>query len=118
MTSDEIEDEQQYIGPTSTEYNPKDYDSNKNTDNNSTINYSSGDNECIIIVGQFGVRSNANKFENQVEADGYDTFSGKNSKRGLNMVGVKFSYDSESEKEDMLRKLQNEYDNAAWIYKE
>ena len=120
LTSDEIseENEDQYIGPTSDNDDSADYSTVSNDDDNSTSNYSSGDNECIIIVGQFGVRGNARKFENQLEADGYDTYSGKNSTKGWNMVGVKFNYDSQSEKQDMLRKLQREYDDAAWIYKD
>lgn len=112
LTSDEIaleeDDDSQYVGPTSSD----------DDSDNSSATYSSGDNECIVIVGQFGVRSNARKFEKEVEADGYDTYSGKNATKGWNMVGIKFNYDSQSEKQDMLRKLQREYDDAAWIYKD
>jgi len=121
LTSDEISedaDAEQYVGPTSGDDNSENNDSNNNDDDNSSTSYSSGNNECIIIVGQFGVRTNARRFRKQVESDGYDTFSGKNSEKGWSMVGVKFNYDSNSEKQDMLRKLQREYDDAAWIYKD
>ena len=113
LTSDGIpleEEDNQYVGPTSGSDDSEEY--------SSINNYSSGDNECIIIVGQFSVRANAKKFKKQIEADGYETYSGKNADKGWSMVGVKFNYDSASEKEDMLDQLQREYTNAAWIYKD
>ena len=117
LTSDEIpveEEESQYIGPTSGSDDSEEY----STISNTNTAYSSGDNECVIIVGQFSVRANARKFSKRVEEDGYETYTGKNSKKGWSMVGVKFNYDSASEKKDMLRQLQREYDDAAWIYKD
>lgn len=120
LTSDEISEngEEKYIGPTSNDEESESYNSNNYDENNSSSTYSSGNNECIIIVGQFGVRANARKFRDQVETDGYEPYSGNNSEKGWTMVGVKFNYDSESEKEDMLDRLQRQYDDAAWIYKD
>ena len=74
--------------------------------------------ECIVIVGQFSDKVNARRFIEQIESDGYDSYMGWNSDKGWNTVGVKFSYGDENEKNRIHRKLKNEYDNAAWIYRD
>ena len=125
LTSEEIpieEEKNQYIGPTTGLDDSEEYSSISSNDydvvDDSNSGYYSGDNECIIIVGQFGVSANAKKFRRQLERDGYETYSGKNEDKGLNMVGVKFNYDSSGEKRKMLTKLQEQYTFAAWIYKD
>lgn len=86
-----------------------------NTSDESNAGFS---NDCIVIVGQFSVKSNARKFASKIENDGYESYMGWNDSKGWNTVGVKFSYETKAEKEDMLRLLKNQYDDAAWILRE
>ena len=74
--------------------------------------------ECIVIVGQFSDKANANRFVDRVKNDGYESYMGWNSDKGWNTVGVKFSYESESEKNKMHKELKTVYDNAAWILRD
>ena len=95
-------------------------DSYEETSSSSTVEktISSGSRECIVIVGQFSVKDNADRFIQKVERDGYEPYIGWNSEKSWNTVGVKFNYDTDSQKNRMHRQLKNEYDNAAWIYRE
>jgi len=106
LTSDEIpmEEDHQYVGPTSGSDDSEEYSSIHNDDDNSNNVYTSESNECVVIVGQFSVQANAKKFRDKVETKGYESYSEKNRNKGWTMVGVKFNYDSEDEKEDMLRR--------------
>ena len=72
--------------------------------------------DCIIIVGQFGAKANANKLAAKIEKQGYKAFMGWNTEQGWNMVGIQFDYSTEGEKRKMLRKLRKKYDEAAWVY--
>ena len=93
-----------------------------NEDNSSapatTTEESFGERECIVIVGQFSKKSNADRFARRVEKDGYDSYQGWNEEREWNTVGVKFMYETISEKEDMLEQLRYKYDESAWVLEE
>ena len=104
-----------------------DEDSNSSDADNSTSTYDnedSGDSssgvgrECIVIVGQFSDKANARRYAEQVENDGFESYMGWNSDKGWNTVGVKFSFESESEKNKIHRTLKNKYDKAAWILRD
>lgn len=103
-----------------TEDNNSATDSYEETSSSSTVEKatSSGVRECIVIVGQFSVKDNADKFIQRVKRDGYESYMGWNSEKNWNTVGVKFNYDTESQKNKMHRQLKNQYDSAAWIYRE
>ncbi len=97
-------------------------DDNEDSNSEASTSYDSNDSttgrECIVIVGQFSSKENAESLVSQVENNGYESYMGWNSDKGWNTVGVKFSYKSESEKNRMHRKLKNEYDSAAWILRD
>ncbi len=76
------------------------------------------DNECIIIVGQFGSKKNIDKMVRKLEDDGYESYQEWSEEKGLTSVGAKFTYTSESKKERELRKLRAKYHPNAWILRE
>jgi len=93
-------------------------DTYEETNSSSERITSSGSRECIVIVGQYGVKENADRLVQKLKRDGYESYMGWNSEKNWNTVGVRFYYDTESEKNKMHRQLKNQYDNAAWIYRE
>ncbi len=84
----------------------------------STSNSSIGENECIIIVGQFGSKENVNRMIRKLEGDGYESYEGWSDEKKLKTVGVRFIYSSNSKKERMLRKIRSKYHPDAWILSE
>lgn len=96
-------------------------DSNSNDE--STSSFATGTDEhftkeCIVIVAQFSSKSNARKYVQKVEDDGYESYEGWNDKKNWNTVGVKFSYENENQKEQMVEQLKREYDDAAWVLRD
>jgi hypothetical protein len=83
-----------------------------------TSNDSTPENECIIIVGQFGSESNVNKMIRKLEDDGYVSYEGWSEEKKLKTVGVRFPYSSDRKKERMLRKIRAKYHPDAWILSE
>lgn len=83
-----------------------------------TSNNSTSENECIIIVGQFGSESNVNKMIRKLEDDGYVSYEGWSEEKNLKTVGVRFPYSSDRKKEKMLRKIRAKYHANAWILSE
>lgn len=91
----------------------------KDEESNSEISENiSSDDECIIIVGQFGSKKNVDKMVRKLEKDGYESYQGWSEEKGLTTVGAKFTYTSESKKERELRKLRAKYHPDAWILRE
>lgn len=88
---------------------------NEDEPSSTTTENTSSENECIIIVGQFGSKKNTDKMVRNLESDGYESYQGWSDEKGLTSVGVKFIYTSESEKEKMLQKLRSKYHPDAWI---
>jgi len=86
--------------------------------NSATSNRATAENECIIIVGQFGSADNVNKMIRKLEDDGYETYEGWSKEKNLKTVGIKFTYSSDSKKERMLRKIKSKYHPDAWILSE
>ena len=80
-----------------------------------TSNNSTPENECIIIVGQFGSESNVNKMIRKLEEDGYVSYEGWSEEKNLKTVGIRFPYSSDRKKEKMLRKIRSKYHPDAWI---
>lgn len=78
-------------------------------------NTSIGDNECIVIVGQFGRDRYVQKMIKKIEGDGYESYQGWSEEKELKTVGIKFTYSSDSKKERMLRKIRAKYHPNAWI---
>jgi len=77
------------------------------------------ENECIIIIGQFGSKANVEKMARRVEKDGYESFTGWNEEKQLNMVGAKFTFTSENKKGRMVRELNKKYKiRNAWILRD
>ena len=97
-----------------------DYSFGEKSGNRSTAGASNtfGDNECVVIVGQFSSKSNAQKLADGIENAGYESYQGWNDEKAWNIVGVKFTYESESEKKEMLQELRKKYDQSAWILNE
>jgi nucleoid DNA-binding protein len=75
----------------------------------------SSDNECIVIVGQFGSKKNIDKMIQKIESDGYESYQGWSAEKDLTTVGVKFPFTSEREKERTLRTLRSKYHANAWV---
>ncbi|MFK8005770.1 MAG: hypothetical protein AB8H03_05335 [Saprospiraceae bacterium] len=99
--------------------NSNSIDTEDDTKSNSvTSNNSAGENECIIIVGQFGSEGNVKKMIRKLEGDGYESYEGWSEEKKLKNVGIRFTYSSDSKKENMLRKIRSKYDPDAWIYSE
>lgn len=83
-----------------------------------TSNSTAGENECIVIVGQFGSESNVKKMTKRIEKDGYESYVGWSEEKKLKTVGVRFTYSSDSKKERTLRKIRSKYHPDAWIWSE
>jgi nucleoid DNA-binding protein len=92
---------------------PIEEEPSSNVSENTTL-----DNECVIIVGQFGSKKNIDKMVRKLEDDGYESYQGWSEEKGLTTVGAKFTYTSESKKERELRKLRAKYHPDAWILRE
>ena len=86
--------------------------------NSATSNNSTGENECIIIVGQFGSEDNVNRMIRKLEGDGYESYEGWSEEKKLKTVGIRFTYSSDSKKQRMLRKIKSKYHPDAWIFSE
>jgi nucleoid DNA-binding protein len=74
-----------------------------------------GSKECVIIVGGFASRDNAQRMIQEVTKAGYDAYS--DTKGGLNRVGVSFYYKNDSEIEDKLKELKNQFNSSSWVLK-
>lgn len=79
----------------------------------------STENECVIIIGQFGKKSYADRLAQKIENDGYESYQEWSSEKEWTMVGVKFNYSSNSKKQRMLRQLNKKYEvENAWILRD
>lgn len=95
--------------------------SNENEEANATYSdedYSDLSKEAIVIVGQFSKKSNADKYVKKVENDGYESFTGWNDEKEWHMVGVKFTYEKNTDKIRMIKRMKDQYDDAAWLLDE
>jgi nucleoid DNA-binding protein len=71
--------------------------------------------ECVIIVGGFASKENAQQMIREVSKAGYDAYSDK--KGGLSRVGVTFLYKNESEIEKKLQELKDKFNSSSWVLK-
>ena len=71
-----------------------------------------GTKEYIIVVGCFGVKSNAENLASKIRAEGYEVDMGK--RGSLDRVGVKIRC-APSELSGQLRDVRNKFSSGAWV---
>lgn len=74
-----------------------------------------GKKECIIIIGGFSNKTNAEKLVKKLYRDGFEPYS--DLKGSLTRVGVQFAFDTESEVNEVLEKVHDRYNSSAWVLK-
>ena len=74
-----------------------------------------GTRECVIIVGGFAAKENAQRMIKDVTKAGYQAYS--DTKGGLSRVGVSFPYKTEAEIGEKLQELKTRFNPKSWVLK-
>ena len=79
-----------------------------------TLDIKSFDGECIIIVGSFSRKSNAERMMKKVSEAGYKTYLGRNN--GMVRVGMTFECNTE-DLTDSMKSMRGKFTKDAWYLK-